>query len=181
MKAKSNWTPELEAQLSELLLLDEATRNTIKFMTAARKAGMSPAALSSTISSKHRYQDRTIARAKEFAEEHGGKLTAFKAHEDGTVYAWDILIPLDDKFKLLIEINRTKEVEHWTDPLLMEARAFSGPRKKDDRFGFYLTQSMTELSRKDHLKEMLKRAQQHVTDVKQVHKPTSLAKLTQRG
>lgn len=169
--AKGVWTPELDAQLNELLLLDEATRKTIKFLQAARKAEMSPAALSSTIASKHRYQDRTIERAKEFATEHGGKLTAHKAHEDGTIYAWDILIPLDGKFKLLIEIDRTEDVTHWTDPLLMEARVFTGPRKKDDRFGFYLSQGMTELARKDHLKEMLKRANQHVADVKQVHKP----------
>lgn len=164
MKAKSDWTPELDAQLNELLLLDVATRKAIVFLTAARTADMSPQALVSSIASRNRYQDRTVARAKEFAEENGGKLTAYKPHDDGIVYAWDILIPLDGKFKLLIEIDRTLDVEHWTDPLFMEARVFTGPRKKDDRFGTYLTQGMAELARKDHLKDILKRAKEHVAE-----------------
>lgn len=169
--AKNVWTPELESKLDELKALDVATRKAIIFLSAARKAEMSPEGLVKAIDLRNRYQDRTIARAKEFAEQQGGKFVAFKPHADGIVYAWDILIPIDDKFKVLIEVNRTEDVEHWTDPLLMEARVFSGPRKKDDRFGHYLTQGMTELARKDHLKELLKRASEHVAMVKQVHKP----------
>jgi len=169
--AKTDWSPELEAQLSELLLLDEATRKTIKYLQAARKAEMSPAALAATIKKKVAYQDRTIRSAHDFAVNLHGTMRAHKPHDDGIVYAWDILIPLDSNYKLLIEVDRTEDVEHWTDPLFMEARVFTGPRKKDGRFGFYLTQGLTELSRKDHLKELLKRAQQHVSDVKQVHKP----------
>jgi hypothetical protein len=156
------WNPELEQQLIELTLLDEVTRKTIKFLTAARKAEMSPQELSSTITSRNRWQDSTIKRAQEWATFHNGTLKAHKAHEDGIVYAWDILIPLNSKYKLLIEVDRTEDVEHWTDPLLMQARVYSGPRKKDDRFGRYITQGFTELSRKDHLKALLKSANEYI-------------------
>jgi len=168
-----SWTPELEAQLVELTLLDAATQQTIKFMQAAKKAEMTPQQLSSSIVSRNRWQDSTIARAKEFATFHGGTMRAHKAHQDGIVYAWDILIPLDSKYKLLIEVDRTEDVEHWTDPLLMQARVFSGPRKKDDRYGRFITQGFTELARKDHLKALLKAANEYIAPAKKAVKKRS--------
>lgn len=156
----TKWTEAHAANLAELTGLLTATKKAVEFLTAAQKAEMSPEALSHSIQKKHEYEDRKIVSTKEWAATLNGKVKAHKPHADGIVYAWDILIQLDYRYKLLIEIDRVEEIEYWQDPLMFQARVFQGPQRKDDRFGRFLTQNQ-ELRTKNDLNRVLKEAREH--------------------
>lgn len=161
MTAKQTaWNEEHATKLAELTGLLAATKKAVEFLTAAQKAEMSPEALSNSIQKKHEYEDRIIARVHEWATANNGKVKAHKPHDDKIVYAWDVLIQLDYRYKLLIEIDRIEEMQYWTDPLFMQARVFQGAQRKDDRFGRFLTQG-TELKTKADLTRILKDAQDY--------------------